>query len=68
MGYDDALVDLMAERCTEVESGARSADAIISNLILSELSRKLLERMAEGKKVTTINLKLRKQQVSFQIA
>ncbi len=67
MTYDDALVDLMAERCTEVESGARNADAIISSLILSELSTRLLERMAEGRKIKSIAVKLKKQKVSFQI-
>jgi type VI secretion system protein VasG len=68
MTYDDAMIALMAERCTEVESGARNADAIISNLILSELSSKLLERMAEGRKIKTIAVKLKKGKVGFQIA
>ena len=67
MTYDDAMIDMMAERCTEVESGARNADSIITNLILSELSNKLLERMAEGKKIKTIAVKLKKGKVSFQI-
>ena len=67
MTYDDAMIDRMAERCTEVESGARNADSIITNLILSELSNKLLERMAEGKKIKTIAVKLKKGKVSFQI-
>ena len=67
MSYDEALVDLMAERCTEVDSGARNADAIISNLLLAELSGKLLERMAEGKKIASIAVKLKKRKVSFQI-
>jgi type VI secretion system protein VasG len=67
MTYDEAMIALMAERCTEVESGARNADAIISNLILSELSSKLLERMAEGRKIKTIAVKLKKGKVGFQI-
>ena len=67
MTYDDALVDLMAERCTEVESGARNADAIISSLILAELSSQLLERMAEGKKIKSIAVKLKKGKIAFQI-
>jgi len=67
MTYDEALVDLMAARCTEVESGARNADAILSNLILAELSGKLLERMGDGRKIGTIAVKLRKGKVGFQI-
>jgi type VI secretion system protein VasG len=66
--YDDALVNLMAERCTEVESGARNADAIISNVILAELSDQILVRMAEGKKFSSIAIKQKKGKVQFQIA
>jgi len=67
MTYDTALIELMAARCTEVESGARNADAIISHLILAELSSRLLERMSEGQKIRSIALKTRKEKISFQI-
>jgi type VI secretion system protein VasG len=68
MTYDEALIDMMAERCTEVESGARNADAIISSLILAELSSQMLESMAEGKKIKTIAVKMKKGKIGFQIA
>lgn len=68
MTYDATLIDLLVERCTEVESGARNADAIISALILSELSDRLLEKMAEAKKVKSIGLKLKKGKIQFAIA
>ncbi|WP_005032955.1 type VI secretion system ATPase TssH [Holophaga foetida] len=67
MTYDNALIELMAARCTEVESGARNADAIISQVILADLSGRLLERMSEGKKIKSIALKTKKDKVSFQI-
>jgi len=66
--FDDALVSVMAERCTEVESGARNADAIISSLILSELSDQILVHMAEGKKFSAITVKQKKGKIQFQIA
>jgi type VI secretion system protein VasG len=50
MTYDDALVDEVAKRCTEVESGARNIDNILTNSLLPEISRKLLEHIAEGRK------------------
>jgi len=46
--YDDNLVTEIAKRCTEVESGARNVDNILSNTLLPEISRELLGRMAEG--------------------
>lgn len=46
--YDQSLVDLIRHRCTEVESGARNVDHILSNTLLPEISRTLLERLSEG--------------------
>ena len=46
--YTDGLLDAVAARCTEVESGARNVDNILSNTMLPEISRELLSRMAEG--------------------
>ena len=46
--YDDALIDTIAERCTEVESGARNVDNIISRTLLPELSAEFLQRMVNG--------------------
>ena len=48
LAYDEALVDAIARRCTEVESGARNVDNILTNTLLPELSRLLLESLAEG--------------------
>ncbi len=48
LAYDDALVDAVAARCTEVESGARNVDHILTNTMLPELSRLLLEAAGAG--------------------
>ena len=42
--YDDAAVKLIVSRCTEVESGGRMIDAILTNTVLPELSREFLVR------------------------
>jgi type VI secretion system protein VasG len=47
--YDDAVVDLIASRCTELESGGRMVDAILTQTLLPEISRELLTRLMEGK-------------------
>jgi len=54
--YDDALVEQVAARCTEVESGARNVDNILTNTLLPEISRELLERMASGGRLGTIQV------------
>jgi type VI secretion system protein VasG len=46
--YSDALVELVRQRCIEVESGARNVDHLLSNTLLPEISHSLLARMAEG--------------------
>jgi type VI secretion system protein VasG len=57
--FDDALVDQVAERCTEVESGARNVDNILTNTLLPEISRELLERMAAGDRMSGIRVGVR---------
>jgi type VI secretion system protein VasG len=47
LDYDGTVIDEVAKRCTEVESGARNVDNILSNTMLPEISRQLLSRMAE---------------------
>jgi type VI secretion system protein VasG len=46
--YSDALVDLIAKRCTEVDTGARNIDHILRASLLPMLSSRILEQMAEG--------------------
>ena len=52
--YDSALVDEVAKRCTEVESGARNVDNILTNTLLPDISKQLLGRMAEGEPPSSV--------------
>ena len=65
--FDDALVDLIASRCTEVDSGARNADAIISNTVLSALSDAFLMRMAENKAIKRVTLSVKRGKLEVAI-
>ncbi|HUH64566.1 MAG TPA: type VI secretion system ATPase TssH [Terracidiphilus sp.] len=47
MGLDEVVFDEVAKRCTEVESGARNVDNILTNTMLPDISRQVLARMAE---------------------
>jgi type VI secretion system protein VasG len=52
----DGVMDLVKARCTEIESGGRMIDAILTNTLLPELSRGVLNRSLEGKKMTKVTV------------
>ena len=52
--YDDALVDTVTARCTEVDSGARAIDNILNGTLLPEIAETVLARMSTGQGITTI--------------
>ena len=54
--YEEPLIDEVARRCTEVESGARNVDNILTNTLLPEVSSQILARMAEGEKIASIRV------------
>jgi type VI secretion system protein VasG len=54
--YEEVLVDEVAKRCTEVESGARNVDNILTNTLLPDISRYVLTRMAERQKLESIRV------------
>jgi type VI secretion system protein VasG len=59
--FDESLVEQVAARCTEVESGARNVDNILTNTLLPEVSRLLLASMAEGEKPTELHVRVDEQ-------
>jgi type VI secretion system protein VasG len=52
--YDDAVVKLIVSRCTELESGGRMIDSILTNTLLPVISKELLTCMMESKPVTRV--------------
>jgi type VI secretion system protein VasG len=58
LAIDERVVDEIAARCTEVESGARNVDNILTNTMLPAISRILLESLVEGAKPGTIRVEL----------
>jgi type VI secretion system protein VasG len=54
--YDDKFIEAVASRCTEVESGARNVDNILTNSLLPDISRQILGRMALGEKLSSIQV------------
>jgi type VI secretion system protein VasG len=54
--YDEALVIEVKRRCTEVESGARNVDHILTRTLLPEISREFLARMAAGETISRVHV------------
>jgi type VI secretion system protein VasG len=54
--YSEDLLTEVSKRCTEVESGARNVDHILTGTLLPAISSELLARMAEGLKLTSVNV------------
>jgi len=59
--YDQALVDAVAKRCTEVESGARNVDHILTRTLLPEISREFLGKMAAGENINKVHVSVGSQ-------
>ncbi|USU10296.1 type VI secretion system ATPase TssH [Sphingomonadaceae bacterium OTU29MARTA1] len=51
---DAAVVQHIVERCTEIASGGRMIDAILTNTMLPDMSVALLQRRMRGEEVTAI--------------
>ena len=56
LSYSPEVVSEVSKRCTEVESGARNVDNILTNTMLPDVSRYLLTRMAEKQKPAGIHV------------
>jgi type VI secretion system protein VasG len=54
--YDEKLVEQVASRCKESESGARNIDAIITRNLLPEISQEVLTKMAKGEPLTSVHV------------
>ena len=52
--YSEAVVQLIASRCTELESGGRMIDAILTHSMLPVISTVFLQRLLTGAPVTCV--------------
>ena len=54
--YDDQAVALIVSRCTEVESGGRMIDAILTDTVLPAISREILLRTLDAAPLHDVHL------------
>ena len=53
--YDDSVPELIAQRCTELERGARMVDALITNTMLPDIGREIFNRLVAGTGIARVH-------------
>lgn len=66
--YSDDVVNLVASRCTEVESGGRMIDAILTNTILPRISEAILNKMIAQERISRIEVGVEGSDFAFHFA
>jgi type VI secretion system protein VasG len=64
--YTDDVVELIRKRCTELESGGRMIDAILTNTVLPKISEEFLTRMLEGQQIQGIEISVDDGQFQYR--
>ena len=54
--FDEDVIKLIASRCTELDSGGRMIDAILTNTVLPKISEEFLTRMMEGRPIERVHV------------
>jgi type VI secretion system protein VasG len=54
--YGEELIEGIASRCREVQSGARNVDHILTRSLLPEISQEVLTRMAQGQTLSRVHV------------
>ena len=68
LAYDDEVVKLIIGRCSELESGGRMIDAILTNTVLPRISEEYLTRLARGQALQGIRIGVAQGDFSYEFA
>lgn len=63
--YNEDVVKLVVDRCTETESGGRMIDAILTNSMLPDISRAFLTKMMAGEEVAKVQVAVKDGEFSY---
>ena len=63
--YDDSVLELIGQRCAELERGARMVDALITNTMLPEIGREFLSRLAAGSEIKRVHVTAKEGNFAF---
>ncbi|MFJ4344272.1 type VI secretion system ATPase TssH [Pseudomonas sp. NPDC089401] len=65
LSFDEEVVALIASRCTELQSGGRMIDAILTQSVLPSISRMLLEHTLRAQPVRRVHIHVRDGEFMF---
>jgi type VI secretion system protein VasG len=65
---DDAVVSLIAGRCTDVDSGARNVYNILTGTMLPDMSAEVLSKMANGEAIDKIHVGVKDDKFTYDIS
>ncbi len=54
--YDEDVINVIVDRCSEVDSGARVVDSILTNTMLPRISQEFLTKMMQGNKIEKVQV------------
>ncbi len=66
--YNDEAVKLIVSRCTEVDSGGRMIDAILTNTVLPRISVEFLTRLAKGEALMQVKLGVENSDFTYEFS
>jgi type VI secretion system protein VasG len=64
--WSDSVLDHIVSRCTEVDSGARNVDKILTGTMLPQLSTEFLARLAEGAAINAVQVTVDDAEAGFR--
>ena len=63
--HSDDVIDLIVSRCTELESGGRMIDAILTNTVLPNVSREFLTRKLNGDPISCVHISVDSDEFAY---
>jgi type VI secretion system protein VasG len=63
--YEDSVPELIGQRCSELERGARMVDALITNSMLPDIGREFLTRLANGSEIKRVHAAVKDGNFAF---
>ena len=68
MTYTDGVIDHIVSQCNDPDSGGRMIDNIITQTILPDLSRAILEKSVTGEELSTVTVDVKDEAFDYQLA
>ncbi|KAB0486898.1 type VI secretion system protein VasG [Pseudomonas reinekei] len=65
--WSEEVVALIASRCTELESGGRMIDAILTHSMLPAISREILTRLLQGEPLTQVGVDVQHGEFTYRL-